>query len=169
MVIHTTDFEYEVLQLINSSKKQLSYIDVLNAFRTSNRDGDANHVLRLFLADGTLENASHAYRPPRCKLRLSDKAVLLLLEEQERREKLELVQKENERKEKQKQQAAEKKERDRLAREDSRKEADRKAEHKFQYKLTFLNAFLNFSLSFLAGLLVEHFTGIVGLVIKLFT
>ena len=164
-----TDFEYEVLQFIRTFDGNPRWIDVLNAFLPSHRDGDANRVLEILLSDGTLENASPSSRPPRCTLKLSDKAFLLLLEDQERREKLRLVQQENERKEKEQQQAAEKKERNRLARENSRKEADRKAEHKFQYKLTFLNAFLNFSLSFLAGLLVEHFTGIIGLVIKLFT
>lgn len=164
-----TDFEYEVLQFIRTFNGNPRWIDVLNAFLPSHRDSDADRVLKILLSAGTLENATPYHRPPNCKIKLSDKAYILLLEEQERREKLRLVQQENERKENEKQQAADKKERDRLAREDSRKDADRKAEHKFQYKLTLLNAFLNFFLSFLAGLLVEHYTGIVGFIIKLFT
>lgn len=162
-----TDFEYEVLQFIRTFDGNPRWIDVLNAFLPSHRDGDANRVLEILLSDGTLENASPSSRPPRCTLKLSGKAFLLLLEDQERREKLRLVQQENERKEKQ-QQAAEKKERNRLAREDSRKEADRKAEHKFQYKLTFLNAFLTFTSGLISGAILANLDRIIPWIVSLF-
>lgn len=163
-----TDFEYEVLQFIRTFDGNPRWIDVLNAFLPSHRDGDANRVLEILLSDGTLENASPSSRPPRCTLKLSGKAFLLLLEEQERREKLRLVQQENERKEKEQQQAAEKKERNRLAREDSRKEANRKAEHKFQYKLAFLNAFLTFTSGLISGAILANLDRLIPWVLSLF-
>lgn len=163
-----TDFEYEVLQFIKTFDGNPRWIDILNAFLPTKRDGDANRVLNVFLSNGTLENASPTNRPPNCKLKLSDKAFLLLLKEQERREKLESIQKENERKENEKQQAAEQKENERFNREQSCKEADRKAEHAFQYKLTFLNAFLTFISGMISGAIISNLDRIIPWILSLF-
>lgn len=163
-----TDFEYEILQFIRTFDGNPRWIDVLNAFLPSHRDGDANRVLEILLSDGTLENASPSSRPPRCTLKLSGKAFLLLLEDQERREKLRLVQQENERKEKEQQQADEQKEQDRFHREQSCKEADRKAEHAFQYKLTFLNAFLTFASGLISGAILANLDRLIPWVLSLF-
>lgn len=162
-----SDFEYRVLRYLQNKKSPALWSDIINDFAAFANPVETDVVLKSLLASGLIR--ATASDPQISSVYLSDSALFQMIQEEERLGKLKLVQQENERKEKEQQQAAEKKERHRLAREDSRKEADRKAEHKFQYKLTFLNAFLNFSLSFLAGLLVEHFTGIIGLVIKLFT
>lgn len=163
-----TDFEYEILQFIRTFDGDPRWTDVLNEFLPSNRDGDANRVLKVFLSDGTLENASHTSRPPNCKLKLSGKSFLLLLKEQERREKLESIHQENERKENEKQQAAEQKERDRLNREELRKQADRKAEHAFQYKLSFLNAFLTFASGLITGAVLANLDRLIPWIVSLF-
>lgn len=163
-----TDFEYEILQFIRTFDGNPRWTDVLNEFLPSNRDGDANRVLKVFLSDGTLENASHTSRPPHCKLKLSGKSFLLLLKEQERREKLESIHQENERKENEKQQAAEQKERDRLNREELRKQADRKAEHAFQYKLSFLNAFLTFASGLITGAVLANLDRLIPWIVSLF-
>ena len=162
-----TDFEYEVLQFIRTFHGNPRWTDVLNAFLPSHRDSDADRVLKILLSDGTLENASPASTPPNCNLKLSDKAFLLLLEEQERREKLRLVQQENERKENEKQQADEQKENERFNREQSCKEADRKAEHAFQYKLTFLNAFLTFTSGLISGAILSNLDRLIPWILSL--
>lgn len=164
-----TDLELEILNFLNRTNKDLLFTDVQNEFYPENCPSLTNAILDQFLSKNLIKNTTPAEHSPHCRVRITDKGRVLLYDEEERIRKAESIQQDNERKEKEKQQAADKKERDRLAREDSRKDADRKAEHKFQYKLSLMNAFLNFSLSFLAGLLVEHFTGIVGLIIKLFT
>ncbi len=164
-----TDLELEILRFLNSVHEDLLFTEVQNKFDPAKLCLETGEILNQFLNDGIIKNTTPAEHSPHCRVRITDKGRVLLHDEEERIRKEESIQQENERKENEKQQAADKKERDRLAREDSRKDADRKAEHKFQYKLSLMNAFLNFSLSFLAGLLVEHFTGIVGLIIKLFT
>ena len=164
-----TALEIQILRYLGTVSKDLSFSDISNQFYPDVSPMLTKSILDRFLEDKVIENTTPAQHSPFCRVRITGNGRVQLHAEEERIRLEESIRQENERKEYEKQQAADKKERDRLAREDSRKDADQKAEHAFQYKLSLMNAFLNFSLSFLAGLLVEHFTGIIGLVIKLFT
>lgn len=164
-----SEVEYRILCYLRCEAAPVLWCKILSDFCTFSTPTETDAVLKAMLFSGLLLTTSPTSDPQLSSVVPSNSAILDLLKEEDRRSKLESIQQENKRKENEKQQADEKKERDRFAWEQSRKDADTKAEHSFQYRLTLLNAFLNFFLSFLAGLLVEHFTGILGLVINFFS
>lgn len=163
-----SDFEFRILRYLHHEESPVLWSKLLNDFSPFAEPMETDSVLKSMLASGIIRKTSVISDPHLCSVFLSDSAVLNLIQEEERRAKLESIRQENERKENEKQKAAEDKERNRLNWEQSCKDADRKAEHAFQYRLSFLNAFLTFSSGLVSGAVLANLDRLIRWLISLF-
>ena len=74
------DCEYEILCYIRKSHAPL-WSDVLDAHDPQNRANEVHALLRSLLAVGLVEKTCPTDRPPRCRVRLTGRGVVALLEE----------------------------------------------------------------------------------------
>ena len=144
------DREYEILCYIRKSHAPL-WSDILNAHDPQNRVNEVHALLRSLLAVGLIEKTCPTDRPPRCRVRLTGRGVVALLEETS-------VRAENIR--------AEKEHQEELLRKIHAAKADRKAERRADRISQIFLSFLNYLLPLLLPPLLAAFRDLLTVIIE---
>lgn len=147
-----TDRQYAIFSFIRS-EETVDWVKILNTFKDGSSYQEIETILKFGLKTGYIERTSVLDSPPLCKLKLTDEGAFALMAEDELRISQRLSREENI----QKEQTAEKERNRILEAEATRRKEENRSDRRFQLLLAVFQAFL----SFVAGLLVEHFTGIV--------
>lgn len=154
-----TELEHKIL-IYTESHSDVHWVQLLNDMHPDASYKDTDTVARGFLSDNLLENTTPLEHPPHCRVKISGKGRLALLSENDR-----ILKEESSRQEQIYKEQTAKDERNRLLEADAARNAkEKRSDRCFQLMLALLQAFL----SFLTGILVEHFTGIAGLIVELF-
>lgn len=147
-----TDHEYEILLFIRKNQP-VPFGKIVNSFSPEQRINETKAIIKSDM-DKYITKTSRADPYTRCRIRLTEAGQnALLLEESIRQENIRRVKEHDQ------------KRAEEISCEKADREAEKRADRKFQIALSFLNFFL----AFLAGVLIEHFAGIIDSILGLFS